>query len=271
MKKAVSLSLLAAGLLYGLAVAAPLLLPFAPLQSVSHTLLMPFQIVGQTLTQNAKHLYGEAFAYETLRLENEALAQELAMAETMTRDATLALAENERLRSLLSFAEERRDLHFVPANLLSYSSGNWEDSVRLSRGSADGLAPALCVVDALGQFFGIVTEVSTHSAEVFLLTDPGFELGGLISTTEEQGLLSGELSLMQDGLLALSHLPRELEAVVGDPVVSFAPEGLFPSGLLVGHITEIRLHESGMYSIATVQPATSPGTLSQVFVVTDFG
>ncbi len=241
-----------------------------PLSQVAQTVVSPFDRAANFVEQNVSHLYGQATQYEQLRLENESLRTRLAAQEDAVRDGTLALQENTRLRQLLGFAEGRKDLQFSPAKVLSFDASNWSRSLRIDQGSRDGVKARDCVVDASGRLVGIVKEVGEFSATVTLVTDATFELGGEGVAAEERGILCGDLALMQDGLLKLSNLPRDTKLAPGDEVISFATEGLYPSGLTVGTVERISSDPGGLYAYATVKPAAKLERLYQVFLVTAF-
>lgn len=241
-----------------------------PLSSLSHMISAPLQTATSVLEQNASHFYGQAAKFEQLRLENEALRKQVAKLEDRAREGQLAREENDRLRSLLDFKQRRQDLTFEPARVLHESASNWNRSITLSKGSKSGICARDCVVDASGRLVGIVSEVGSNFSTVVLISDAGFSLGGSGVPTEEHGVLCGDVSLMEKGQLRFSYLPRDTALAQGDEVLSFASEGLYPSGLLVGCIASIDFDEGGLYAHATITPAANLTKLHQVFVITDF-
>jgi len=241
-----------------------------PLSSLSHTITAPLQRAMSAIEQNASHIYGQAAQFEQLRLENENLKQQVAQLEDRARDGQLAREENERLRSLLDFKQRRQDLTFEPAKVLRESTTNWNRTILLSKGSKSGIAARDCVVDASGRLIGIVSEVGTNDATVVLISDAGFTLGGSGVSTGEHGVLCGDVSLMEKGELRFSYLPRDTALSPGDEVLSFASEGLYPTGLLVGRIASVEFDEGGLYAHATITPAADLKHLNQVFVITNF-
>lgn len=241
-----------------------------PLAALGQSIARPFHTIASTVSDNVSHLYGQAAQYEQLRLENESLRAQLAKAEESARDGKLSTEENQRLRSLLDFKQRRRDLSFEPAKVVSTGATNWSRSLTLSKGSSSGIAARDCVVDSSGRLLGVVSEVSDHSATVYLITDAGFELGGEGVPSLERGVLCGDFALMQGGKLKLSYLPRETALKEGDEVVSIATEGLYPSGLPVGTVSSIERDPGGLYAYALITPSASLENLHQVFVITDF-
>jgi rod shape-determining protein MreC len=241
-----------------------------PVFDLLHTAAAPLRGGMTLLTENAAHIYGEAAEYDALRRENARLETRLAAAESALRAGNFALRENARLRELLSLRAVRQDLHWEAAEVLSRSADSWQAVLRLNRGSDSGLAPQNCVVDEKGALVGLVTGVGGNWADVQLITDAAFALGGEGADSEEQGILSGDFSLMQQGLLSCAYLPRDTDLAVGEAVLTFATEGVYPTRLLVGTVTELRPETAGFYTIATLRPAADLARIKHVYVITAF-
>lgn len=48
------------------------------------------------------------------------------------------------------------------------------------------------------------------------------------------------------------------------------PGGVYPAGLVAGHVEEVRTDASGMTRYAVIAPETDLAGLQQIFVITDF-
>lgn len=234
------------------------------------TISAPVQQAGDFLKTNAAHIYGEALEYDALLQENAALRAELSELKTHQREANAALQENERLRELLNLRKVRNDLTLETARVLSVLQSNWGRSIILDKGLAEEVAAGDCVIDSCGALVGRVSEVGAKRATVQLISDAAFELGGECADSLATGVLEGEISLMAQGKLRLTCLEKDCGVAVGEEVVSFASQGVYPHGLLVGTVEEITLDASGLSRTATVRPAAALDDLYQVFIITDF-
>lgn len=241
-----------------------------PLTDMVQNISRPFQSIGMVIEQNVSHVYGQAVRYDELLAENKRLQEEVASLKEEVRNSAAATRENTMLRELLSFKEKRRELQFEPVKILTRSATNWNRSLTINKGSEAGIAPSDCLVDASGTLFGIVSEVGSHWSTVLLITDASFELGGEVISVGELGVLSGDFELMPSGQLKLSYLSRDTQVSPGDEVLTFATEGIYPSGLLVGTVSALQSDPSGMYSNAIITPSAALDKLNQAFVVTDF-
>ena len=218
----------------------------------------------------AEDLYTSAFETDMIREENERLKQENARLQEEAREGRAALRENERYRNLLGLREKKRDLVFESATVTARSADNWESTLTISKGSGMGIAPGDCVVDDYGNLVGVVGEVGLNYATVVTVIDSSTNMGALLERTDDAAILEGDFALMGEGKLKLTYLPENTELMAGDQVLTSGMGGVYPSGLVVGHIEEVHTDESGMEQYAVLVPEADLAGVKQVFVITEF-
>lgn len=210
-------------------------------------------------------------------LERDVTRLRLAAAETE------ALAEEvARLRALLDFSPPSPG-HWLAAPVLSRggTSAVWQ-SVRLEKGSLHGIRkgdPAVVPEGVVGR----VTDVSPHTCEVMLVTDPNSRAACELEAAGEglgvvRGILYGDGShpaadpkltlLYVVDPLRLRYLARDFEPAPRTRVVTSGLGQTFPRGLTVGYVIESRLEPDGLSRVATVLPAVDMASLDEVFVLT---
>lgn len=241
-----------------------------PASNAVGVITSPFRSAINSFLQWTEDRYDYAFRYEALQTENERLKQENARLQEAAREGQAASRENEQLRVLLGLAEKRRELVFESATVVSYGADNWSSTLTLSKGENVGIAVGDCVITETGALVGVVDEVGTNWCSLSTVIDAGLEMGGLVSRTAGAGILEGDFSLMAEGQLKLSYLPENTEFIAGDEVVTSGRGGVYPSGLLVGYISEIRSDPSGMSRYAVIDPAADLNDLIEVFVIKEF-
>lgn len=241
-----------------------------PAAELFQTVSRPFREATLFLDQNASHWYGQAARYESLLAENQALREELSHLQGELREGQRSARENVLLRELLELRQARQDLQFESARILSPSADNWSGTLTIDKGSRQGVALRQCVVDAAGALVGTVGEVGSKHAQVCLLTDASFEMGGEAISTGEAGLLTGTFSPAGTGSLLLTQLAKNTAVAPGDAVTTLSAQGVYPSGLLVGTVSRVEDDPSGLTRTAWVTPSLSLDSLRQVFVITDY-
>ena len=214
--------------------------------------------------------YSDAFEREQLKEENERLKQEVAALQEQARQAEAALQENERLRNLFDLRPSEREFDLESAMVTARSTDSWESTLTLSKGSSMGVDVDDCVVDEYWNLVGVVSEVGTNWCKVRTLVDAETEMGGLLSRTDGAAILEGDFTLMGEGKLKLSYLPENSELIAGDLVLTSGMGGVYPSGLVAGHVEQVHTEASGMTRYAVIQPETALDSLKQVFVIKSF-
>lgn len=201
-----------------------------------------------------------------LLAENQKMAEELAHLRSEVRDLKALEQENTDLRAQLQFAR-RADFRLIPAEVISRDITGWWQTVRLGKGSADDVTLNTAVVTMDG-LVGRTTDLSLHTADVLLLSDPGCKVSAQIARTGSFGIVSGRgASASGQVVCQMSFINKNTPILAGDEVVTSGLGGVFPKGLLVGYVDQVHTDESGLFQRADVIPKADVGALSYVFVV----
>ena len=213
----------------------------------------------------------DAFEQEQLKQENEELKQRVSELEEKEREYEAALQENERLRNVLELRPKERSFdELESAMVTARETSNWASTLTLSKGSAQGVEVDDTVVDEYWNLVGVVATVGENWCTVRTLIDSDTEMGGLISRTGGAAILEGDLALMGGGKLKLPFLPENSQLMSGDLVTTSGRGGVYPSGLVAGHVEEVRTDASGINQYAVIVPETDLDNLKQVFIIKDF-
>lgn len=241
-----------------------------PLGSVLHTLATPVRGGIHAVVTWAEGVYNYMFNYQAMADELTELRRSVARMEDELRQGREASRENEQLRQLLDLRQKRRDFVFESARVTARGAQGWDSTLTISKGSASGVALNDCVITETGALVGIVSQLGTNWATVDTVLSPNVEMGGQVTRANAAGILSGQVGLMQEGLLKLSYLPLDSGLVAGDEVLTSGRGEVFPSGLLVGTVEKVSADESGMASVALVRPTVRLDKLVEVFVIKEF-
>lgn len=267
-----ALALLVAGLLAALTLVISLLVTGAdPAADLIGLISTPFRAAGNAIAEWTES--AASYKNRVAELEDEVarLRAELADMEEQAREGEKASAENRNLRSLLNLRSKRRDLtDLESATITARNRSNWQSALTISKGTQHGLEAGQCVIDAYGNLVGLVSEVGLNWSTVITLVDTDIDMGGMLTRTEAAGVLEGDFSLMAEGRLKLNYLPDDADVFVGDEVLTSGRGGVYPSGLVVGHVESILSDPSGMTRYAVIRPKADLDGLKQVFVLKSF-
>ncbi len=243
----------------------------APLSNLANILASPFRSAYTSVATwfNEKQAY---FAdVQAMEEEITQLKRKIAQMEADVRQGKLDSEENARLRNLNELRQQRRDLSdFESAYITEHSVTNWESSLTLNKGTAQGIAQGNCVVDDQGALVGVVREVGWNWCRVMTIVDTDISLGARVFRTQDLGLAEGNFSLMGNNRLRLDFLPVGCQLMGGDLVLTSGLGGFYPQDLVIGSVEEIKVDDSGAALYAVLAPAVDLSELTEVFVIKSF-
>lgn len=240
----------------------------APLKNAAATVATPFQWCAERIATAARGFAAYFTEFDDLQAENEQLRQELAEARDQLHRAALAEEENAFLRDFLELPEIQTDLVLLDAQIIARSSGNAKTVYTLSRGSLHGVALDMPVITADG-LVGAVSEVGLTWCRVTSILEINSSAGAYVERSGALGLAEGTYELREEGLCRLAYLDEGADVAIGDRIVTSGYGSIYPQGLVIGTVTEIRADLYTRTQIAIIDPAADFAKLSRVMIVTD--
>lgn len=178
-----------------------------------------------------------------LNRENERLKRDLEEAQGEATQSEADRAENKRLRELLGL-DWVGDISAVPAEVIAQSVGNFESTVQINRGTADGIAVGMPVVAGQG-LVGKVTQASAKRATVQLIIDKSFGVGARLVDESTAANQAGSIVVARGtgdpGEMLVDFVDREVTVSEFELVVtSGIDESTYPANLPIGRVTSAR-------------------------------
>ena len=199
---------------------------------------------------------------EALRRENGQLRAREAQIREIWR-------ENDQLRAALQLQKQ------IPwkvrfARVMLRDPSNWWRTIQIDAGRHDGVMPDLPVLTPEGVLVGKVKEVGAGSARVALVGDPDCGVSALVEDGRNRDfgvIASSGASVLNPSLVDLTYVNRPTAVKPGQPVFTSGLGGIFPKGILIGHIVDTNNIGFGLYTEARVKLAADLGSLEAVWVV----
>lgn len=135
---------------------------------------------------------------------------------------------------------------FVSAKVVNNTVNRFTNFITINRGADDGLKPGMAVISSMG-VIGKVRTVSSHYSVVTSILHVDVEVSALLKRTGHFG------TVQWDGLdpdyVKLKYIPRHVEPVKGDTVVTSGYNSIFPAGIMIGLIDEVHLTDELFYDL----------------------
>ena len=203
--------------------------------------------------------------FGTTGAENDRLTRQLAATELELRKAQEAAAENERLRELLNL-KEKTGYDQVAARVIARDGSVWFNTVTISRGSSAGIGLNMPVVTS-GGIVGRVIAVSPVTAQVMLITDEKAAAGAIIGKLGESGALGSVRGLGNSGLVEMRYVSGLQKVSSGDYVLTTGQDGIYPPGLNVGEVVEVKQGTATQPHQIYIKPSARLDQLTEVAVL----
>jgi len=200
---------------------------------------------------------------KNLKIENEELklrSQELIAQNLILKELK---TENEILRKSLEIGLEKE---FKLILVETIGKDISQDFLLINKGSKDGLSKNLPVITQQKTLVGKITEVYENFSKVMLLTDKESSFDAEIPEKGIYGVVKGRGNFK----LFLDLIPQDKEIKEGDLVVTSSLGGVFPRGILVGEIKEIKKSDVELFQKAEIQPALDIKELKFLFVILEW-
>lgn len=197
-----------------------------------------------------------------LRRENQALRQQLQALQLQLQLLGRAAVENDQLRAALRLPSVP-GWRPLPAEVIQRQPSRWYAQVVVNRGEGDGVAIDAPVVASSG-VVGNVVSLTGRTATVRLLTDVQASVGGLVTRTRDLVLVQGT---GEGARLHVKSLSDQASFAPGDLVVTSGLGGVYPRGLVVGTIREVRELPGGLGREGWMDPAADVNRLAVVYIL----
>lgn len=244
--------------------------PLAGIGAAAKTFMAPMQEAVTTVTEPVGDFFSGIANLPSLADENENLRREIA---SLKSEIQADAFDQEQYESMLALLELSQALEppVVPATVIANGVSNFEHTITIDKGSADGVAvdqPVATGSPEAPMLVGRVVAVTPSSADVRLIIDRSFAVAATIQGTNEAGLVEGNgdadlrMSLVEPGTLIEGD-----EAVFTQGYELDGESGLYPPGMLIGQVSRLVPGDNATQEFVEVRPAVDFETLQFVLVL----
>lgn len=218
-------------------------------------LSFPVQKLSESAYDGGKNSISDLFH---TRAENVALRKRVGELEQEMVTLKEQIAERRRLDELTGFVNDIESPKLI-ARVIGTNPTTWFRTVMIDKGRTSGVRRYFPALSSSG-LAGFVIEVSRSSSKVLLLTDANSKVSVIVQRSRSRGVVQGNNS----GGCVLKYVEPTADIKKGDILITSGSSRIYPPGLPVGTIDELRNKPGSLFQWADVVPATDFGRLEEV-------
>jgi rod shape-determining protein MreC len=193
-------------------------------------------------------------ANEEMTVENRKLYNELEALQEVS-------LENKRLKKQIEFNSPLAGRKVI-ARVIAQDVSPEFRMIRIDKGTLMGVEKGMAVVTPEG-IVGRILRVSKDYADILTLTDSSSAIDAIIQRNRSRGVIEG----LSETMLTMKYLRRTDDIQVGDEVISSGIGGVFPKGLPIGKVANVKKQNYGITQVVEVNPAVDFSRLEEVTVI----
>lgn len=199
--------------------------------------------------------------------ENQELKEQV---DQLTIENTILQQEKyelNNLRELYQLDDEYAQYDKIGARIIAWDGGNWFHSFTINKGTDDGLEVDMNVMAGSG-LVGRIDSVGKNWAKVTSIINDNSNVSGMVLSTSDNLIVSGDLELMSQGLIRFEQLvDSDNQVVEGDKIVTSNISDKYLSGILIGYISSMEMDANNLTKSGYATPAVDFQHLEEVLVI----
>lgn len=184
-------------------------------------------------------------------------------------------AENIELRRQLDALKEElnidyalADYEYLNATVISRNIGYWHNKITIDKGTYNGVEKDMVVINSKG-LIGKVIKSSTFTSDIRLITTSDTNNKISVHISNGSNNLYGLINSYDynNNVLELEGISNTKDVNIGDLVYTSGLGGIFPSGILIGKVTEITTDSYDLAKIIKVSPSVDFTDINYVSIL----
>lgn len=193
--------------------------------------------------------------------ENRMLSEQIKKFKQERNQYIEAKFENKRLRKMLELRSRRSD-YVTSAEIFARDPTNWFQSLWISKGENEGISKDMIAISPLG-VVGKVQRVMKSKSNIVLITNINSIVSVRLQSLRVEGILEGK----GDDTCSLKYVPQDVPVAEGERVITSGLDGVYPEGLQVGYVKNVRKESGEIFSVIEVAMMQNLNAIEEVVIL----
>ncbi|MFP4391489.1 MAG: rod shape-determining protein MreC [Desulfohalobiaceae bacterium] len=219
---------------------------------------------GKWLQHKTQDFWSRYIYLQQVEKKNQNLEQRLQELHLRLAELRNQAAEAERLRALLEL-NPPEDWDYQAARIIAHRTGpnSLLKTFLINKGTQQGIRKDMPVVTPKG-VVGRVRRASLNFSTVLLLTDPNSHIPVLSQQTRNNAIIQGQ---GPDKSLQVKYVGQNAPLFSREQLVTSGLAGIFPKGLPVARVEQIRHSELSLFQQVLAKPLVELQNLEEVLLL----
>lgn len=205
---------------------------------------------------------------DSVREENDILETSLDRVTSIESENIELRRQLEALKEELNIDYSLTDYEYLNATVISRNVGYWYNTITINKGKYNGVEEDMVVINGKG-LIGRVIRTTTFTSDVRLITtsDTNNKISVMVSNGDYN--LYGVINSYNysKNLLEVEGISNTKNVNIGDYVYTSGLGGVFPSGILIGQVSEITTDSYDLAKIIKITPSTDFTDINYVSIL----
>jgi rod shape-determining protein MreC len=236
-----------------------------PFEKAAVEITAPFQRVFTNTVNATRSMWYRYFNLVNSHKQNLLLRDEIYSLKTENYLYKERLATYQRLDKLFQFSE-RAEKKTVAARVIGWDPSGLFKAVIIDKGWSSGLAVNMPVINAEG-VVGRVISVSNNYSKVLLLIDQNSAVDCVTRRTRDSGIVKGLSAKTIVYEPSMDYVAKTSDIIAGDAVVTSGIGGVFPKGVPVGEVIDVKAPTDELFMEVRIKPSVDFSKLEEILVI----
>ena len=230
-----------------------------------------FVYTEKVITYSFNYINNKTKDYKKLKntkKDNDILETSIDRIDSIEAENIELRRQIEQMKEELDISYTLSDYEYLNATVVSRNVGFWYNTITIDKGSYNGIEQDMVVINSKG-LIGRVIRTTTFTSDVRLITtsDTNNKISVHISNgdTNLYGLINNYN--YNDNLLEVEGISNTKDVNIGDYVYTSGLGGVFPSGILIGTVTDISTDSYDLAKIIKVKPSADFNDINYVSIL----